>query len=134
MNKTFKALVFSVTFGALISCGQKVEVLTGQENILMELIIGLTTTEKLAKTHLNKRFEFSGQFTGRTTEGNATIVIIEFGKAVCRFTDQEQQSVVSKIGPGALGRWMWTGTLTAIENGNLMFTDCYFRDRWSKIQ
>jgi hypothetical protein len=130
--KKIITLVFATIFSMLlISCGdnssnatKKAEVITGQENILSDLIFGKTTADKLAITHLNKRFEFMGQITGRTTEGNATIVSIENGRAICSFTDQQQRLAVSDIGRSC---WLWTGTLTSADGGRLKFDNCSFR-------
>lgn len=106
------------------SSGNKVELLSGQRDVLIDVALGNITPDRLAITHLNKRFEFMGQITGRTTEGNATIVSLENGRAFCSFTDQSQRLAVSEIGRSC---WLWTGTLSSVGAGRLNFTDCAFR-------
>jgi len=94
------------------------------KNLISDLYDGTTNADKLAITHLNKRIEFMGQITGRGTEGNATIVSIENGRAICSFTDQEQRLAVADIGRSC---WLWTGTLKSVAGGSLKFSNCSVR-------
>lgn len=94
------------------------------DNLLLDVIIRKRSADEIAITHRNKAVEFGGQITGRDTDGDATVIVIEDGTAFCRFTDTQQRLAVSRIGRGC---WKWTGTLARVSGGRLFFENCEFR-------
>lgn len=98
--------------------------LEDDSKILTDIFVGKKTADEVAITHRGRTLEFMGQITGRDTQGDATVVAIENGAAICRFTAVDERLAVSKIGRGC---WQWRGTLSRVSGGRLYFENCSFR-------